>query len=233
MSKTDKCRYGFSCASMLMQPGLTAEHCPNREVCGIIRQLTPEEEIEFQQARLQEQQRIVYSTWITRREAALMMLRRRGCPQTLDSLGVNEALASLRENISHLEEVIAPMEESYIAPAQVEVHRYCVKRPSRTFLRNKGVPEHQIRGCQQEFWYNKMTSKEGIFEPIIESDRVKVLHLSHDDSPRNIEARYGIERRNRLASIKTRIEAATALLMEATAMAQTPLNEGMKERNTV
>jgi hypothetical protein len=37
------CAYGFSCASMMMAPGLTAEDCPNKTVCGTIRQLTEED----------------------------------------------------------------------------------------------------------------------------------------------------------------------------------------------
>ena len=41
------CSYGFSCASMLLQPGLTAENCPNRVVCGTIIQLTEEEQAEL------------------------------------------------------------------------------------------------------------------------------------------------------------------------------------------
>jgi len=75
----------------------------------------------------------------------------------------------------------------YIAPEQTEVHQYNVKRREKTF------------------WYNKLASKEAIFKPVEHTQKVKVLHLSHDDDPRNIEARAGIERRNQITQARTKL----------------------------
>lgn len=51
-----KCAFGFSCAAMMIQPGLTAEDCPNRETCGVLTELTPEEEVELIRVREAEAQ---------------------------------------------------------------------------------------------------------------------------------------------------------------------------------
>ena len=61
--------------------------------------------------------------------------------------------------------------------------------------------------CQlRKSWYNKLTSKEAIFNLVERTQKVKVLHLSHDDDPRNIEARAGIERRNQLTQARTKLK---------------------------
>lgn len=56
---TKLCAYGFSCASMLMQPGLTASECPNQKICGTIIQLTDLEQIELYQGRWENARHIV------------------------------------------------------------------------------------------------------------------------------------------------------------------------------
>jgi hypothetical protein len=53
------CAYGFSCASMMMAPGLTAEDCPNKTVCGTIRQLTDEDRVELHYARIENNMRTI------------------------------------------------------------------------------------------------------------------------------------------------------------------------------
>ncbi|MBE9107555.1 hypothetical protein IQ229_22285 [Nostoc cf. edaphicum LEGE 07299] len=44
---------------------------------------------------------------------------------------------------------------------------------------------------------------------------MKVVHLSHDDDPRNTEARLGIERRNQLTRVRTLLATTVELLLEA------------------
>ena len=69
------CSYGFSCASMLLQPGLTAEDCPNKEVCGTIIQLTEEEEAELYAARIENNRRVVRAVMMSQHRAAERLLR--------------------------------------------------------------------------------------------------------------------------------------------------------------
>jgi hypothetical protein len=198
---TELCAYGFSCAAMMMQPGLTAKRCPNKDTCGTIIELTSEDLIELYQARLENNRRIVERIRMTPGQAAHYLLARRGCPQTPESLGVNETIDQLRDAIAQIETTIAELSVGYIASVGVETHRYSVKRPYNTYE------------------YNKLTAKTAIFPPQVKEELVKVIHLSRDDDPRNIEGRSGIERRNRLLAIMTSVKAATNLLNKAQELA--------------
>lgn len=100
----------------------------------------------------------------------------------------------LRQLVEQLHEQLNNKEGQYIAPPGCEVHHYSVKRPS-------GV-----------YGYNKLTAREPIFEPSIEEQKVKVIHLSHDNDPRFLEAQLGIERRNRLMRVRTLLTTAESLL---------------------
>jgi hypothetical protein len=203
------CAYGFSCASMMMAPGLTAEDCPNKNVCGTIRQLTEEDRVELHYARIEHNVRTIDTMITNGRDAALYLLSTRACPQTPASLGITETLDRLRSTLSQLEETIAQLsEDCYVAPIGVEAHRYLVKRPY-------GI-----------YQYNKLTSREAIFPPQEREESVKVIHLSSDYDSRNFEGRAGIERRNRLLAIRTAIDTAEALLNRTIkAAANPPVNE--------
>jgi hypothetical protein len=208
------CAYGFSCASMMMEPGLTAGDCPNRDICGTIRQLTEEDRVELHYARIEHNVRTIDTMITNGRDAALYLLSTRACPQTPASLGITETLDRLRSTLSQLEETIAQLsEDCYIAPIGVEAHRYLVKRPY-------GV-----------YQYNKLTSREAIFPPQEREESVKVIHLSSDYDSRNFEGRAGIERRNRLLAIRTAIDTAEALLNRTIkAAANPPVNEVVAEK---
>lgn len=189
-----KCTFGFSCSTMMLSPGLTAEDCPNRETCGILTELTPEEEVELicirqveWEQREAEAERIREVIRVNQRQAAAMMLRARGCSQTPESLGVTEALAQVESRLDQLRAQLSQYEEIYIAPTDCELHHYNVKRPRGTYE------------------YNKLTAGTPIFEPSEKETKVRVIHLSHDDDPRNLEGRAGIERRNKLLSLTARL----------------------------
>lgn len=216
-----KCGFGFSCAAMMMQPGLEPKDCLNYKACGSASELTPEEvveiirvrEIQRQEAEIRWQEHV--QQWeqvqerirVSRCSAAIAMLQQRGCPQTLDNFSITGSIASIEMQLqqlrSHLEQFTT---DCYIAPDSCEAHCYSVKRPSGTY------------------GYNKLTSKEAIFEPEEKQEKVKVLHLSHDDDPRNTEGRRGIERRNRLHQVQSKIDIATRILEEAIALLGEPLS---------
>ncbi|BAZ02657.1 hypothetical protein NIES37_66700 [Tolypothrix tenuis PCC 7101] len=198
------CGLGFDCASMMLQPGLDPSECLNYKTCGAATKLTPDEEIELirvrqiaAQERQQEWERIQETFRTTRREAAVMMLMSRGCPQSAESLGVAAQMAAIAASVAQLHQNLNNIEGLYIAPSGCEVHHYNVKRPS-------GV-----------YGYNKLTADEPIFEPSEKQEKVRVIHLSHDDDPRNTEARLGIERRNQLTCVRTLLAKAVELLQEA------------------
>ena len=70
---------------MLLQPGLTAENCPNRLVCGTIIQLTEEEQAELYAARMENNRRVVQTVLMSPQRAAERLLNDRGCPQTYET----------------------------------------------------------------------------------------------------------------------------------------------------
>jgi hypothetical protein len=190
---------------MMIEPGLTAEDCPNKNVCGTIRQLTEEDRVELHYARIENNRRTIDTMMTNGRDAALYLLSTRACPQTPASLGITATLDRLHSTLSLIEETIAQLsEDCYVAPIGVEAHRYLVKRPS-------GV-----------YQYNKLTSREAIFPPQEREESVKVIHLSSDYDSRNFEGRAGIERRNRLLAIGTAIDTAEALLDRAIEAAANP-----------
>ena len=176
-----KCGFGFNCGSMLMQPGLTAEDCPNAEVCGLLTELSEEEQVELIRAREQERQRqtqrrrlVQETVRFTRREAAVMMLMQRGLTQSPESLGLTELLDEVEGRLGEVRSQLPMFEGKYVAPLHCEVHRYNVKRPLGTYS------------------YNKLTADSAIFEPSERQQKVRVIHLSRDDDARNREGRAGI-----------------------------------------
>lgn len=190
-----RCRFGFNCGLMMMMPGLAADDCPNRETCGLLSELTPEEELELIRVRERTQERIR----ITAHQAAIMMLRQRGCPQSPESLGILQAIRQIELKLSELHERLSDFDDTYIAPLGCEAHVYSVKRPLGIYK------------------YNKLTAETPIFEPSERVNKVRVIHLSHTDDPRDVEAREGIKRRNKLLSILNRINHAERLLSEVLA----------------
>ncbi len=201
-----KCGLSFSCALMMQQPGLEPRDCPNYRACGSEIALTSDEQLELIRVREQSAQELQRS-WeerqervrVSRHQAATLMLRMRGCPQTLQSLGVTDPLDEIAAQLEDLRSRLSTIEreDQYIAPEGCEAHRYNVKRGRKIF------------------WYNKLTANSACFEPVERQDRVRTIHLSHDDDPRNLEGRLGVDRRNKLTQVRTQLQVAAAAIAEA------------------
>lgn len=211
-----KCRFGFSCAAMMMSPGLTAKDCPNAKVCGTISQLNEEETIELVRVReiqrfFREQERqsegIIRELRrerlrINKHEAAILMLKMRGCPQDLEDFEIDTSIAELQELIDAIAVEVKRFDFDYIAPDRANIQFYNVKR-------GYGV-----------YAYNKLTCADAIFEGSTKKRKVKVIHLSHDDDTRTIEASLGIDRRDKLLRIRTLLNSARVALSEAIAISR-------------
>ncbi|MGB3192330.1 MAG: hypothetical protein WBB43_23230 [Limnoraphis sp.] len=192
-----KCKLGFDCAAMMQQPGLHPKNCLNSETCGLVYSASDDEEFELFVGS--------ETVRINRREAAIMMLMNRACPQTLESLGILGEFSNIENALSELQNTAETFTQThYIAPTGVEVHRYNVKS----------------NWSGLTYWYNKFTAKTPIFSPAEKTENVRVIHLSKDDDPRNTEGRLGIERRNRLLEVKTKLKQALQTLEEAGAILQ-------------
>jgi len=208
-----RCGLGFSCALMMMQPGLGVADCPNRDVCGSrlspedidLRRVTRDADYQVQLERMR----------VSRQEAALLMLFQRGATQDLESMGIYDQLLAIENMLAQVRQQLASFAGSYIAPEGAEVHTYNVKRPR---LR---VTENGIETWRQVYQYNKLMAATAIFEPSERSHKVRVIHLSHDDDYRNIEARGGIARRNAITQAQTQLRLAQAASAAALALLST------------
>lgn len=228
----------------MMTPGLTAEDCLNAETCGTLKELTEDETAELLQVRAADfeefliqlrqtapflslrqflemtvplteeeealiarrREEMLERQRVTRREAAVMMLMRRGNPQQPENFGIPHGIAEIEQRISELRDSLENFTNTYIAPEGMVAHHYLVKRPWGTYQ------------------YNKLLAESAIFEPSEEDRPVRVIHLSRDDDNRNIEARKGLIRRDRLLKIANQLRLAEAALNEAVSLASAPVN---------
>jgi hypothetical protein len=193
-----KCGLGFDCASMMLHPGIDPGDCLNYKTCGSTVELTPDEELELVRIREEQMRQYQEQIRLTRRSAAIMMLLRRGCTQSPESLGIVSAVEAIATTLDNIRDGLPNFDGQYIAPPSCELHIYNVKRPSGTYS------------------YYKLTAENAIFAPSEKEQQVRVIHLSHYNDARYIEAQLGIERRNKLTQVRTLLQNASALLEEAT-----------------
>ena len=221
-----KCGFGFSCASMMMQPGLEPRECPNWKTCGKVQSYEPHEIVELQRVRLVESQRQQQVFRITRHQSAIMMLKERGGHQELSDFGIEALQADIAQALTDLQESLEPLTAGYIAPEGVNAHRYSVKRPGYIHRDPETGEETHV---PRVYTYNKLLANSAMFEPAEEERPVRAIHLSRDSDPRNLEGRLGIERRNRLMQIRTRLQVAVTALAEADAIASAPMQDVLAE----
>lgn len=185
-----RCSFGFDCSAMFLAPGLTADDCPNQATCKTLPDLPVNTQTWFRRDRIVEGERTRERIALTSTEAAIMMLLYRGNSQTPNSLGAIAAIDRLQATLANLRNQLENYgTATYIAPTNVEAHTYSVKRP---------------RGTYQ---YNKLAAPDAIFEPSERTEKVKVIHLSHNEDPRNQEAKAGIDRRNKLLQLTAKLTA--------------------------
>lgn len=201
-----RCGLGFSCASTQQQVEIRVEDCPNFQICGAAQRLEPDVEFELICAGSSG----VAPISTTRRRAAVMLLLHRGCPQSLESFGLEAKITALTTGLSQLTEEVAQHEGHYIAPADVEAVAYSVKRPRGMIQTSEGVVQRI-----DVYWYNKLMSPTAIFAPAERARPVKVIHLSKNDDPRNLAGRRGVERRNQLNQIATQLQIAERAISKA------------------
>ena len=103
------------------------------------------------------------------------------------------------------------------------MHTYNVKHPpSGKFPPGTSVEE--MRKQQKVYKYHKLLSKTAQFTSETDtSKKCKVIHLGKSNDEKNIQARLGIERRNRLSKICTLITQAAKALQEAAELADEEL----------
>lgn len=199
-----RCKFGFDCGAMFLAPGLTANDCPNKETCKTLPDLPPLTQTWFRRAIAVDGDRTIQRIALCSNEAARLMLLMRGNTQTPQSLGAIAAIDTLQATLTSLRNRLESYgTTTYIAPPNVEAHTYSVKRPLGTYQ------------------YNKLAATDAIFKPSERTEKVKVIHLSHDSDPRNLEAKAGIERRNKLLQLITKLTAVEQSIGEVLARLDT------------
>lgn len=185
-----RCTFGFDCAAMFLEPGLLPKDCPNLFTCKGLPNLAPDTQARIRRVMGLEGDRTLEILALYSNEAARLMLLMRGNSQTPNSLGAIAAIDQLQATLTRMRNQLDNYgPTTYIAPTNVEAHTYSVKRPSGSYQ------------------YNKLTALEAIFEPSERTEKVKVIHLSHDDDPRNTEAKAGIDRRNKILQLAAKLNA--------------------------
>lgn len=198
-----RCAFGFDCGAMFLQPGLLPKDCPNLFTCKGLPNLPLDIQTRLRRAIGTEGDHTIEDIALFSSEAARLMLLMRGNSQTPNSLGAIAAIDALQATLAQMRNQLNNYgATTYIAPTNVEAHTYSVKRPSGSYQ------------------YNKLTALEAIFEPSERTEKVKVIHLSHDSDPRNTEAKAGIERRNKLLQLTAKLNAFEQSIREVLANLQ-------------
>jgi hypothetical protein len=232
------CGFGFDCAAMMQLPGIDPEECLNYRRCGAATRLTDDDLFELVRVLPEARQRWLERQarfgdveqeciQLTRRQAAMAMLLRRGCPQTPESLGLTALVQRLSRQVEQLEDAVNRAEQQYVAPEGSEIHSYSVKRPSRSELRRRRVPEEQIREHQHVFSYHKLMASREQFAPVTgwrfnhqtcqweQCSHIRAIHLGQDGDARYQEATAGLMRRNSMMHLRTVLANAVASLEAA------------------
>lgn len=201
------CPFSFSCEAITQTPGLLAAQCPNLTACSELAKA--EENDETVNLQVGDEAQAQHSVAMLANSAATLMLRQRGNPQDLDSLGISSLIETLQDAMAELETQFAQLEpdsKQYIAPEGTEVHAYAVKRPYGTY------------------WYNKLAAHREMFHPQAQRRLVRHIHLGKTDDPRHRAAQAGIERRNQLVKTRTQLMTAAKALEEALSILQNPIS---------
>ena len=230
-AKLRACPFGFSCRDMFqLHSELSANDCENLNSCKSLaatRGMTAQANERFLISSVSADGSRD-STLLSEQEAAHLMLMHRGAAQTLEfGFEVENLIDTLSRHIIDLHEVLENCwQGEYIAPEGATVHTYTVYRPSRPELVANGTiprnaPLSVVRECQRSFSYDKLTSSERIFRSALGGDeRVKAIHLYRRGTARSVEAHKGIERRNRLHQIETKLRTAIKAVEEALDISQ-------------
>ena len=125
------------------------------------------------------------------------------------------------EELASLQEAIDRLDGGYVAPEGTLVHEYSVKRPGSIVTREDGTKKHYPR----IYCYNKLLAPNNIFEPVEEERPVRAIHLSHNNDPRNIEARFGDRATQPMQQVQNKLKIAREALETATAIANAPMDE--------
>lgn len=136
-------------------------------------------------------------------ESSVSFLKKHGNHQSLDSLGINKQILDIKDSLKRFKLNLKNLEWGYIAPKGASIN--CSNDPP---------PKAK---------YYQLKSKTAQFESTKKPDKkVKAVHLCKDTFLSNdkiVQARIGIERRDLLLEISSKLEQAATALQEAAEIA--------------
>lgn len=186
---------------------------------------------------IEERRRIRQINRIRQHEAAVILLKQRGNSQSFNDFDLENLNTQLKELSESIQDKLSKLNSGYIAPENSDVNVYNVKHPPTSYFR-KDIPIEEIREKQKIYYYHKLQSNQAQFKAIenasakqlkerrkrTRSDNCKTIHLSHSWDARNIQARIGVERRDRLNEIKTKLNKAIELLYHVEDLLEQPFD---------
>lgn len=244
-----KCPYGFTCSTMSSRQIRSAKECEYLKECrsyksrpyGDLRQKLKHldenisklcHEIEHceenKRSKYKLRRRLELLHQIKSHELSIVHLRSFANHQAIKECtgDLYAYLYKIRESKGRLTQQLnnrdgrSNLNRDYIAPEGVEAHVYSVKRPAASQF-PEGTPIQEIRKRQKVYRYWKLQSKTPQFKSKGGDDKsCKTIHLGKGDNPKTIQARLGIERRNRLSKIRTKLMEAAAAVEEAALLAE-------------
>ena len=249
-----KCPYGFTCSNMpkLSPSDATSENCANLSQCEKAAKYNSEilfrygkyEKLKSRFDWLNQRKNlgnkakreleeirptVSYVESIKSHEKAASTLERRSKKQEYSDFGITERISLIEKKLQQLRSNLhnnCYLDRDYIAPEGVEVNSYSVKYPPSSNF-SQDTPQEEIRKNQKVYIYHKLKSKTAQFKPEKENGKKrKVIHLGKSNDEKNIQARLGIERRNRFSKIRTRLIQAETALKEAAELATWELTDG-------
>ena len=149
-----------------------------------------------------------YRKDIWEHECSVSFLKKHGNHQSLDSLGINKQILDIKDSLKHFKLNLKNLEWGYIAPKGATIN-----------CNNDPPPKAK---------YYQLKSKTAQFKSTKELDKkVKAIYLCKDTLFHNdkvVHARIGIERRDLLLEISSKLEQAATALQEAAEIADVTFN---------
>ena len=153
--------------------------------------------------KLDEIAAMYYKRDIWQHESTVSFLKKHGNHQSLDSLGINKQISDIKDSLKHFKSNLKNLEWGYIAPTGATIN-----------CNNDPPPKAK---------YYQLKSKTAQFNSTKDLDKkVKAIYLCKDTLFHNdkvVHARIGIERRDLLLEISSKLEQAATALQEAAEIA--------------
>ncbi len=242
-----KCPYGFTCRKHPWGQYRFTKDCKYYATCKrIVKKLTGaslddierfiNEDIEEEVSKFTEEAFEYETGWqnregtegvnllsaIEKHERAVILLRKRGNHQSLESLGESEQISQVEKSLNQLDKKLRNLDRGYIAPEKVSIEPHNTKYyPDGKSSKGNPLPNKD----QIVYEYYRLKSKTAQFEFETKIDsKCKVIQLGTSDSEKYIQGRLGIERRKRLIKINSKLIKAAKILQEAAELADAELN---------